>query len=77
MKRPALKPEDGAQFRGGVTEVEPRLYRARCYAQLDSGSHIDTEAPDYEMCDIREGAIAWIERAAAARGFSRYVLEAA
>ena len=75
MKRELLKAEDGTTFHGGVTEVGPGEFRAHCYAQLNSGSHVDIEQPDSEMFDSREASIAWIESTAKARGFSRYRLE--
>jgi len=71
-----LKIEDGAQFCGAVTYIEPGLYRAHCYALIDGGSSIDMELPEHEMCDSRDAGVRWIKRRAAARGFNRVTFDA-
>lgn len=76
MSQPALMAEDGAKFFGGVNEVEPGVYRAHCYAQLDSGGHIDIESPDYEMFENYNAGKAWIHARAARRGFMTWVRSA-
>ena len=69
MKRPLLKAEDGAKFYGSVTEISRGLFRAHCYAQLDSGDRVLTESPDYEMCRSWDDCIEWVESTGVKRGF--------
>lgn len=75
MKQPALRPEDGATFHGGVTLIEQRLFRAHCYARLAEGDHISQEAADYEMFKTADEGFAWIADRAARRGFEHYMYE--
>ncbi len=65
----ALRADDGAKLYGSVVST-PNGYRASCYAVLRQGSSDLVEAPDHHFCHSRVEGVDWIERKAAARGFT-------
>ncbi len=72
LRRPPLKPEDGAKFYGLVQRVED-AYLASCHAEQDHGSSIDVEEPERLTCKTREAGIAWIEQLSNNRGFRTWI----
>jgi hypothetical protein len=68
MKQQALKAQDGATFCGCVSEVDPGIYCAKCWAELG----YLYEHPDSEMFRTETEGIAWIKFKALSRGFDRW-----
>jgi len=73
-KQPALLAEDGATFHARIDVVANGRFRAECWAELNLLSKIQTESPEYHICNTRLDAESWIDQQAAARGFDRWWL---
>jgi len=69
MKRPSLKPEDGAEFFGLVEPIDG-LFRASCYAKT---AH-QTEEPEFKMRASEDEALKWIGMRTRQRGFPYWKL---
>jgi hypothetical protein len=72
LKGSALRPEDGANFRGRIERIEDGRFRAECWAELDLLSSVRLEEPVYCQCNTRPEAEQWIDGQAMARGFARW-----
>jgi hypothetical protein len=72
LRRPLLKPEDGAKFYGHVKRAGD-AYLASCHAELDNGSSIDVEQPETMPCQTLEAGFTWIDQLAADRGFQTWI----
>jgi hypothetical protein len=73
VKRPALLPEDGAKLIGNIRSIVGGKFQATCHAELDHRSHVESESQEYFTSDTFEGAKAWINAVAAARGFKTWL----
>jgi hypothetical protein len=60
--RPALRPEDGARFYAQIDLVDTGQFRVTCWADLDHGASVETEAPSHRMFMTEEGARVWINQ---------------
>ena len=69
MKRPSLKPEDGAEFFGQVEPIDG-LFRASCFAKT---AH-QTEEPEFNMRASEDEALKWIGMRTRQRGFLNWCI---
>lgn len=73
-KKPPLRPEDGAKFRGHVRQ-HGDMWQASCHAAREVlGGHEEEEARSSAFATKAE-AIGWIEEQAVMRGFKSVVWE--
>ncbi len=75
LKKPAMRPRDGAVFYGSVQPTDDGRFLSACHAILELGHRVQFESREFKTLNSEAEGVKWIASRAGHRGFEFWTRE--